>query len=50
MITVAEIADVALEAAKDSLAPGAHIVVIEDGTGPIPQGTVPFKVSIKKFS
>lgn len=43
MITVAEIADVALEAAKDSLAPGAHIVVIEDGTGPIPQGTLPFK-------
>ncbi|CAK9827347.1 4-coumarate--CoA ligase 2 [Anthophora retusa] len=43
VITVAEIARTALEASRGTLAPGAPFVVIEDGTGPIPEGTVPFK-------
>ncbi|CAL7950498.1 unnamed protein product [Xylocopa violacea] len=43
VITVAEIARTILEAARDTLPPGALFVVIEDGTGSIPEGTVPFK-------
>lgn len=43
IITVAEIARTALLASRGTLAPEAPFVVIEDGTGPIPEGTVPFK-------
>ncbi|XP_033346249.1 4-coumarate--CoA ligase 1-like [Bombus vosnesenskii] len=43
VITVAEIAPIVLQASRDILASGGHLVVIEDGSGPIPDGTVPFK-------
>ena len=43
IITVAEIAPIVLQASRDILASGGHLVVIEDGSGPIPDGTVPFK-------
>ncbi|KOC66391.1 putative 4-coumarate--CoA ligase 3 [Habropoda laboriosa] len=43
IITVAEIARTTLEASRGTLAPGAPFVVIEDGTGPIPEDSVPFK-------
>ncbi|XP_076241582.1 uncharacterized protein LOC143183762 [Calliopsis andreniformis] len=48
IFTAAEIADVALAAAKGNLAPGSPIVVIEDGTKSIPTGTIPFKDLITK--
>lgn len=47
VITVAEIAPIVLQASRDILASGGHLVVIEDGSGPIPDGTVPFKVRTK---
>lgn len=43
IITVAEIARSTLEASRGALSPEAPFVVIEDGTGPIPEGTIPFK-------
>ncbi|XP_043523649.1 4-coumarate--CoA ligase 1-like [Frieseomelitta varia] len=43
VITVVEIAQIVLEATRDTPASGAPFVVIEDGSGPIPEGTVPFK-------
>lgn len=43
VITVVEIARIVLEATRDTLASGAPFVVIEDGSGPIPEGSVPFK-------
>lgn len=47
IITVAEIAQTALAAAKGTLAPGAPFVVIDDGTASIPPGFVPLKVRTK---
>lgn len=44
VITVVEIARIVLEATRDTSASGAPFVVIDDGSGPIPEGTVPFKV------
>lgn len=44
VITVAEIARTTLEAATGALPPGSPFIVIEDGSGPIPEGTIPFKV------
>ncbi|XP_017890362.1 4-coumarate--CoA ligase 1 [Ceratina calcarata] len=43
IITVAEIARSILEATRGTLPPGVPFVVIEDGTGPIPEATIPFK-------
>ncbi|XP_017766805.1 PREDICTED: 4-coumarate--CoA ligase 1 isoform X1 [Eufriesea mexicana] len=43
ILTVAQIARIAVLAFKDYLPPGVPIIAIEDGTGPIPEGTVPFK-------
>ncbi|XP_053982458.1 uncharacterized protein LOC128878350 [Hylaeus volcanicus] len=42
-ITVAEIAQNVVQASAGLFGPGSPIMVIEDGTGPIPEGTVPFK-------
>lgn len=47
IITVAQIARIAFPVLKNSPAAGLPVVVIEDGTGPIPEGTVPFKVRIE---
>lgn len=48
VITVAEIARSTLEAAKDALPPASPVIVIDDGTGPIPEGTIPFKDLIER--
>ena len=48
VITVAEIARTTLEAATGALPPGSPFIVIEDGTGPIPEGTIPFKDLIER--
>ncbi|XP_015428610.1 PREDICTED: 4-coumarate--CoA ligase 2-like isoform X2 [Dufourea novaeangliae] len=42
IIAVTEIAGNALEAAKGNLPPGASVIVIDDGTGSSPEGTIPF--------
>ncbi|XP_043256498.1 4-coumarate--CoA ligase 1 [Colletes gigas] len=43
IVTVAEISKHVLTVSKATLPAGAPVVVIEDGTGPVPEGTVPFK-------
>ncbi|XP_012142718.1 uncharacterized protein LOC100877401 isoform X2 [Megachile rotundata] len=48
VITVAEIARSTFEAAKGAVPPGSPIIVIDDGTGPIPEGTIPFKDLIER--
>ncbi|XP_033332021.2 uncharacterized protein LOC117223704 [Megalopta genalis] len=42
IITVTEIAKNVAAAAKTTMAPNAPFMVIDDGTGPIPEGTIPF--------
>lgn len=42
IITVTEIAKNVAAAAKSSLAPGVPFMVIDDGTGPLPEGVIPF--------
>lgn len=48
VITVAEIAGAALAAAKECLPQGAPFIVIEDKSGPIPEGTIPFQDLLMK--
>ncbi|XP_076765334.1 uncharacterized protein LOC143432552 [Xylocopa sonorina] len=48
IVTVAEIARPILGLAKETLPPGAPFVVIEDGSGTVPEGAVPFKDLITK--
>ncbi|XP_076643956.1 uncharacterized protein LOC143354090 [Halictus rubicundus] len=42
IITVTEIAKNVAAAVKTSVAPGTPILVIDDGTGPLPAGVIPF--------
>lgn len=42
IVTVTEIAKNVAAAAKTSVAPGTTFMVIDDGTGPLPEGVIPF--------
>lgn len=46
IITSTVIAPTALAAMKACLPPGTPFIVIDDKTGPIPEGSIPFDVSI----
>lgn len=48
VITVAEIVSTVLTATRSCLPPETPFIVIDDKTGPIPDGSIPFDVSITK--
>lgn len=45
VITATEIASIALTATRACLPPETPFIVIDDKTGPIPEGLIPFDVS-----
>lgn len=47
IITSAEIASTVLAATKACLSPKTPFIVIDDKTHPLPEGSIPFDVSIK---
>jgi len=48
VITAAEIASTTLTVTRSCLPPETPFIVIDDKTGPIPEGVIPFDVSIQK--
>jgi hypothetical protein len=48
VITTAEIVSTTLTATRSCLPPETPIIVIDDKTGPIPEGLIPFDVSISE--